>query len=134
MSDDTPQKRGRAWEPVFAKSIGGYPIKMSGAGFTKLDVRGISILWSLKATDSRSIRLEDAWMREALDAINAPGGVGGVMLPGLALKTAGYEYMVFRKDDAMMLMTSTEHSVATPKSYGVVDLGRRIPEFLRNED
>lgn len=132
MSDDTPQKRGRAWEPVFAKSIGGSPIKMSGAGFTKLDVRGMSIMWSLKATDAGSIRLEDAWMREALAAINAPGGIGGMMIPGLALKTAGYEYMVFRKDDAMMLMTSDQHSVATPSSYGVVDLSRRLPDFLKD--
>jgi hypothetical protein len=132
LPDRTPQQEGRDWEPVFAASIGGTPIKMSGAGFTKLDVSGLSILWSLKwAGNHRSVRIEDVWMEEALAAINAPGGVGN-MIPGIATKTRGFELLTFRKADAMLLMTSGSHSLATPESYGVVDLQRRLPEYLRD--
>jgi hypothetical protein len=131
----TPQQEGRDWEPAFAASIGAKPVTMSGAGFHKLDVRGSSILWSLKwAGNHESVRIQDAWMHEALRAIHSPGGVGGHFIPAIATKTAGYELMTFRKDDALMLMTSDDHSVATPASYGVVDLGRRVPAFLRPQE
>ncbi len=132
-SDDlTPQMQGRAWEHEFAKSIGAEPVKMSGAGFAKLDVRGTFILWSLKwAANHRSVRIEDAWMHEAIAAINAPGGIGSGMVPAIATKTQGFELVMFRKADAIMLMTSDAHDLATPASYDAVDLGRRVPEFLR---
>lgn len=134
MSDRTPQQKGRDWEPEFAESIGGVPIIMSGAGFTKLDVMGLSILWSLKwAGDHKSVRLQDAWMDEALHALHGPGGVGAHMIPGIATKTQGYELMTFRKQDAMLLFTG-EHAVVTPKAYGVVDLGRRTPALLRDPE
>lgn len=135
MSDDrTPQQKGRDWEPEFAASIGGEPVKMSGAGFTKLDVMGVSILWSLKwAGDHRSVRIQDAWMDEALRALHAPGGVGSHMIPGIATKTQGYELLTFRKDDALMLFTG-DHSVVTPEAYGVVDRARRMPSLLRESE
>lgn len=131
----TPQQEGRDWEITFAKSIGAKPVPGSGSGFHKLDVRGSSLLWSLKwSGNAQSVRIQDAWMNEALRAIHAPGGIGGNFIPAIATKTAGYELMTFRKDDAMMLMTNDEHSVATPASYGVVDLGRRVPAFLRPQE
>lgn len=134
MSNLTPQDAGRAWEVEFAKSVGGKPVLMSGAGFCKLDVRGSSMLWSLKwSAHKTSFTFTDALMREAIAAIRAPGGYGGSLVPGLAFKTAGGEYVVLRKDDAMMLMTSDEHSLATPASNGVIDLSRRVPEYLRKD-
>lgn len=133
MSDLTPQMQGRAWEREFAKSIGAEPVKMSGAGFAKLDVRGASILWSLKwSANHRSVRIEDAWMREAVAAIQGPGGIGGSMIPAIATKTQGFELVTFRKVDAIMLMTSDTHDVASPKSYDAIDRSRRVPEFLRH--
>lgn len=135
MIERTPQQQGRDWEPVFAKSIGAVPVPGSGAGFHKLDVKGTGILWSLKwAGTAESVRIQDAWMHEALRAINSPGGVGGNFIPAIATKTAGFEMVTFRKDDAMMLMTSTEMNMATPAALGVVDLGRRMPAFLRTQE
>lgn len=133
MNDLTPQMQGRAWEREFAKSIGAEPVKMSGAGFAKLDVRGSSILWSLKwSANHRSVRIEDAWMHEAIAAIRGPGGIGGSMVPAIATKTHGFELVTFRKVDAIMLMSSDTHDVASPASYDAVDRSRRVPEFLRH--
>lgn len=133
MTDLTPQQQGRAWEPEFAASIGGEPVMMSGAGFTKLDVDALSIVWSLKwAGNAQSIRFEDAWMREALAAIRAPGGRGGLLIPGVAFKTAGGEYLVLRKADGLMLMSS-DQPVSTARSQGVVDMTKRRPELLRED-
>lgn len=134
MSDLTPQQEGRAWEPVFAASIGATPVKNSGAGFAKLDVRGAQILWSLKwAGRHESVRIQDAWMYEAIAAINGPGGIGGGAIPGIATKTQGFEMLTFRKHDALMLMTSDNINVATPQALGVIDLGRRTPAYLRGD-
>ena len=100
----TPQQEGRDWEPIFAKSIGADLVPGSGAFFAKLDVRGATVLWSLKHTKHKSFSFKDDYMREAIEAIHGPGGVGGNVIPGVAFKTADGEYIAFRKDDAIHLM------------------------------
>lgn len=129
-SDLTPQQQGRAWEPEFAKSIGGEPVSNSGAGFYKLDVRGISILWSLKwAGKHSSFRVEDKMFTEALLAIHGPGGPGG-MIPGIAYKTKGGEFMVFRKGDALAMLTDGTPIASVP-THEAIDLSKRKPSIDR---
>lgn len=115
---DTPQKRGRAWEAQFAKSVGGSAVKMSGAGFYKLDVRGSSVLWSLKYTERSSATISNDLFDEALAAIHAPGGIGGHVVPGLALNIQGKEYVVMRKADALHFMTSEAESIVDRPANG----------------
>jgi hypothetical protein len=130
----TPQVAGRVWEKLFAKSIGAELIKMSGAGFTKLDVRGSIILWSLKwAGRAASFSFKDEYMREAEEAIHSPGGIGGDVTPGVAFKTKGGEYIVFRKDDAIYLMEERPGiASAGSGAYAVSQIDRR-PALLRGE-
>lgn len=134
MSDLTPQQEGRAWEPLFAESIGAQLVKNSGAGFAKLDVRGATVLWSLKwAGNHRSLRVTDEMFSEAIAAINGPGGVGGSIIPAVAFKTEGDEYVCFRKRDAMLLF-SGEVSMASEGGAKPLDLDRRRPTLLRDTD
>lgn len=132
MADLTPQQEGRAWEPVFARSIGAELIKMSGAGFSKLDVRGKLVLWSLKwAGRARSFVFKDEYMDEALAAIHGPGGVGGETIPGVAFKTEGDEYVIFRKDDAIYLMSERVGIAAAGSGSLALSTIDRRPHLLR---
>lgn len=133
MADRTPQQLGRDWEQEFARRIGATPVKNSGAGFLKLDVRGAHVLWSLKwSGNNKSIRIEDAWMEEALAAIHGPGGIGGEVAPGIATKTSGFELVTLRLADALMLMSDDTKGVVSSQQQNEMDLSKRVPEFLRN--
>lgn len=102
----SPQEAGREYEALFAESLGATPVHNSGAGFSKLDARGGSILWSVKwAGRHKSFRVEDEHFAEADMAINGPGGIGGDIIPGLAWTTeSGEEIVALRKADMMMLL------------------------------
>lgn len=128
----TPQQEGRLWEPLFAESIGASLVKNSGAGFAKLDVRGATVLWSLKwAGNHRSLRVTDEMFEEAKAAIHGPGGVGGSVIPAVAFKTEADEYVCFRKSDALLLF-SGEMDIAPIGGSQPVDLERRKPALLRD--
>ena len=119
----TAQEAGREYEVLFAESIGATPVHNSGAGFSKLDARGVggSILWSVKwAGRHKSFRVEEAHFAEADAAINGPGGIGGEVIPGLAFTTeSGEEFVTLRKADMMMLL----HEGGTFASRDSVDTG-----------
>lgn len=133
MAELTPQQMGRAWEPEFARSVGGVLVPRSGAGFAKLDVRGNTLLWSLKwSGNNKSFRVTDDMMREAIAAIYGPGGIGGNAVPGIAFKTEGFEYVAFRKDDALMLMVEENVGIVTSEAYDVRP--KRLPDFLRGSE
>lgn len=119
--DLTPQEAGRAYELLFAESIGATPVHNSGAGFSKLDARGGSILWSVKwAGRHKSFRVEESHFAEADRAINGPGGIGGDTIPGLAFTTEnGEELVTLRKADMMMLL----HENGTFATRDSVDVG-----------
>lgn len=126
----TPQKEGREWEAEFAKSIGAQLVPGSGALFAKLDVRGATVLWSLKLTRNKSFSFKDAYMREAMEAIHGPGGIGNGVIPGVAFKTEDGEYIVFRKEDAIYLMNEKPGIVSKEKMPTPID---RRPHLLRED-
>lgn len=101
--DPTPQQQGRDYEQVMANKIHGRPVPMSGAGFTKLDVFGFKILWSLKHTIHKSFRVDDDLFQEVKQAIYGPGGVGGDYLGAVAVKTTNHEVAAMKLDDFMLL-------------------------------
>ncbi len=114
------QEAGREYEVMFAESIGAQQVHNSGAGFSKLDARGSSILWSVKWSGRhKSFRVEDAHFAEADMAINGPGGIGGDYIPGLAFATENDEYVTLRRADMMMLL----HEGGTFASRGSIDTG-----------
>ena len=131
VTEKSAQQEGRDWEPEFAKSIGGTLVPGSGAMFTKLDVRGATVLWSLKHTRNKSFSFKDEYMKEAVNAIHGPGGIGGEVIPGVAFKTADGEYIVFRKDDAIQLMNEKPGIATAASQTKPID---RRPHLLRSQD
>ena len=130
MPDLTPQEEGRAYEERFAESIGAVPVKGSGAFFSKLDVRGVSVLWSCKwAGRHKSFRVTEDHIQEAVSAIYGPGGIGGDSIPAMAIQTENEELAVIRMSDLIAMLTG-DVEIATAKSQGYV---RRdtTPELLR---
>lgn len=85
--DLTPQQRGDAFEERFAAMIAGDVVPQSGGGrWAKMDVGGLRILWSLKATPSASFSVRREILDEVERAVRGPGGVGGETLPGVAVE------------------------------------------------
>ena len=77
---------GRKFESLFAKLFGGTEVPGSGnQPFRKMDIEGDSLLWSLKATKKESFRLNKKDLKEVYEAVRGPGGVGGSVIPGLAI-------------------------------------------------
>lgn len=131
--DKTPQEEGREFEDEFAKIIGGTPIKMSGAGFTKQDVNSGTVLWQNKHTRGKSVPVNGALFADIDRAINGPGGIGGDVIPGVASRAADGEIICsFRLKDLLRLQ-EIDYAVATTKPYNDFDLSRRTPALLRED-
>src|SRR4051812_10344961 len=86
----TPQNEGGRFEKFWARLFGTEPTRGSGnIWYAKLDVGDIRFLWSCKFTDAESFRVSKGTIREVQDAINAPGGIGGSAIPGVATAIDG---------------------------------------------
>lgn len=133
---DPPEKsaqvEGREFEDSFAKAIGGEPIKMSGAGFTKQDVNGGIVLWQNKSTRGKSVPVNSELFKDIDAAINGPGGIGGDVVAGVAARAADGEIICcFRLNDLLRIQDAG-HAIAPTKPYNV-DMSRRTPALLREE-
>lgn len=112
---DSAQKTGYRFEKWWARIFGVEPTRGSGnQWYAKLDVADGSILWSLKSTDAESFRLTKALMREVQDAITGPGGIGGDVIPGIAVAVDQEPYVVLRAEDFMRLAQSDEIKYMRP--------------------
>jgi hypothetical protein len=130
----TPQEAGRRFEKFFADLLGVKPVKGSGnLWYAKLDVGDNNMLVSCKHTDSESFRVHKHLMKEAQEAINGPGGIGGDAIPALAVSVQGETFVTLRAEDMLRLINS-EHAVHMTPSKG--EQKRRtaaIPNLLREE-
>lgn len=98
---------GREWEREFAKIIGGTVTKGSGNQWhTKLDVKGKSMLWSLKATSKQSFSVTRGVLSELERSALGPGSVKAT--PGLAIKIQDEKYVVLRLEDFINFMSSNQ--------------------------
>lgn len=132
--DKTAQERGRIFEKTFAKLLGAKPQKGSGSlWFAKLDIADGVILWSLKLTDKKSFSLKKSLMREVDQAIHGQGGIGGDVIPGVAVSVDGEEYVVLRAQDFLGLVT--EGVKYAPMDKAESKRARAgIPAILRESD
>lgn len=74
------------FETLFAKKYKSKKVPGSGnQPFRKMDIEGNSLLWSLKATKNESFRITKKDLKEVYDAVKGSGGVGGTIIPGLAI-------------------------------------------------
>lgn len=74
------------FEERTAEALGAELVPNSGQGkWAKLDVRGATLLVSCKWTDKATRAYRPAEMDEAVRAVRGQGGVGGDVLPALAI-------------------------------------------------
>jgi hypothetical protein len=131
---ESAQKTGYRFERYFAKIFGVSPTRGSGSQWTaKMDVGDGTILWSLKHTDAESFRVTQGLMREVIDAINGPGGVGGDVIPGLAISVQGEIYTVLRADDLIAMLTSDEVGYIRPSKGEAKRRRARVPNMFKDE-
>lgn len=102
MNSKTPQEEGIEFEERFADL---FDAKLQpGSGnqwFAKLDVDGVTILWSLKRTTKNSLKLTPAILDEAIEHASGIGSAGA--LPGWAGSVGDLDLVVMRADDMALL-------------------------------
>lgn len=79
MKEKTPQEKGRDFEKVIAKKVGGK--LQPGSGNTplkKLDISGSSFIVSCKWTEKQSLTLDRHTLREAERHSHGPGSIDAV--------------------------------------------------------
>jgi hypothetical protein len=132
---ETQQKTGTRFERMWAKLFGVDVQKGSGSvWYAKMDVGDGSILWSCKHTGNASFSLSKALMKEAEDAINAPGGVGGSTLPGLATSLDGEVFVTLRAEDFMRIFKADNHRYIVPSKGEQKRTRSKIPALLRDDE
>jgi hypothetical protein len=105
---------GREFEDRFAESIGGTVVPNSGQGrWAKMDVRGLRILFSCKWTGKDSRRVSEVEFDEVMRAVRGPGGVGGDVLPAMAIGLGSRTYVVMEAGDFADLVINREPEVVT---------------------
>lgn len=130
----TPQDRGRDFEKRWAERMGSEPTPGSGnKWYAKQDVADGSVLWSCKSTDAASFSVTKDLMREVVQAINGQGGVGGGVIPGIALDVSGDEFVVLRAEDYIRMVT--EQVAYLRPSPGEAKRQRgSVPSLLRDSE
>lgn len=133
----TPQEEGRRFERFWAKLFGVEPQKGSGSvWYAKLDVGDSTFLFSCKHTTAESFRVSKELLREIDQAITGQGGVGGDVIPAMAvaIDNGGEVVVSLRAEDLLRIIQSDSAKYITP-SRGEQKRNRaRIPNLLREED
>lgn len=112
----TSNEIGKAWEKDFAESIGATLQPLSGAGwYARMDAKGLAVLWSLKSSESDEpyrIKLPDSFA-EVYEAARAPGGE--YLIPGLAIRIRGAEFVTLRLGDFLELIREENNTEQVKK-------------------
>ena len=99
---------GDEWETELARRISGKKVPGSGAKWhSKLDVRGRGTIWSAKATQAASFRVDADMLREMRSSVGTPGALGIDITPILGVRLGGgEEIVVIQLDDFLALVDS----------------------------
>lgn len=99
---------GDEWETELARRISGKKVPGSGAKWhSKLDVRGRGTIWSAKATEAASFRVDADMLREMRGSVGTPGALGIDVTPILGVRLGGgEEVVVIQLDDFLSLIDS----------------------------
>lgn len=136
---ETPQSDGFRFEKFFADLLGVEPTKGSGSQWTaKMDIADGSILWSLKHSAKDLLRFGQYRMRdlirEAEQAINGQGGVGGSTIPAVATSEDGVAYVTFRAEDFLRMAEKGDFKYIVMSKGAQKRARSRIPAILRDEE
>lgn len=126
--------RGIQFEEEFAARFGVEPHRGSGnKWYCRMDLgTGQPILWSLKSTKHASFSVQQSDIDEVIEAVEAPGGVGGDVLPGLGVRVRDLDLVVLRADDFIALITE-QMAYIRPSKAEVKRAAARVSLLLRDE-
>lgn len=131
--NETPQQAGRRFERFFAKVFGVEPTPGSGnQWFSKLDVPGGAILWSLKWTKHESISITKALLRECDKAIHEDGNncIAGI---AASIDDGGEVIVAMRWSDLQRILTTGEATMR-PSKGEQKRINSRVPSLLRDAE
>lgn len=97
----TAQEKGRDFERRWARKVGAKAHKGSGNYYLwRLDASNKArYLWSCKHTDNKAIRITLDDIREVINAVEGPGGIGGNTKPIMAISINEEEFVLQRAND-----------------------------------
>lgn len=137
---ESAQKTGRRFERFFANLFGVDPQRGSGnLWYAKMDVGDGAMLWNLKFSEQEVLRfgkyrVRDL-LREAEQAINGQGGVGGSIIPGVAIaEEDGEVFVSLRAEDFLRIVRSDVVTHVVPSRGEQKRQRARVPALLRDED
>jgi hypothetical protein len=138
MTPSTPDvDHGFEFEREFASDYGSDLVPGSGnQWYAKQDVDGAQMLWQLKSTKDteKGFRVTPGMIKDTIDAIEAPGGVGGDYMPGWAFRVGGERFVMLRDEDYRRQVIDREHRIVLPESKGEARRRiSRVPQLLREE-
>jgi hypothetical protein len=100
---------GFAFEESFAKEMGAELQPGSGnQWWARQDIDGCKKLWQLKSTKNKVNPVNLDVIKDTIDAVEAPGGVGGDYEPGWALEIGGEVFVMERLSDWKRRFTEKE--------------------------
>lgn len=130
----SPQQKGRDYEAEIADRFGGEVVEGSGnQPFAKLDVSGQKILLSCKHTVHESYRLTAEVVDEAIRAIDAPGGLGGDTIPGVAVGIEGEQDLIVLRLSDFLRIVMDDVKLATPSKGEARQQRARKPALFRDD-
>jgi hypothetical protein len=128
--------KGFDFEEKFAEEIGAKLVPGSGNGwFARQDVDGCRKLWQLKSTTTKKNPIDLDVIRDTIDAVEGPGGVGGDVEPGWALEIGGEVFVMERLSDWKRRFTESERIIigSEEKAQAKRRLAR-TPQLFRDEE
>jgi hypothetical protein len=133
LADDS--KRGYSFEEDFAREMGGDLQPGSGnQWWCKQDIDGLKKLWQLKSTTTKVNPLNLDVIKDTIDAVEAPGGVGGDYEPGWALEIGGEVFVMERLSDWKRRFTEHEKLSLGLETKGEAKRrAARSPQLLRED-
>lgn len=127
---------GDEWETELARRISGKKVPGSGAKWhSKLDVRGRGTIWSAKATEAASFRVDADMLREMRSSVGTPGALGIDITPILGVRLGGgEEVVVIQLDDFLSLIDAGGDLQPTPSAIKPVSRNRSAQLFREVSD
>lgn len=124
---------GYEFEEEFAELTGSDQVPASGAGhFAKMDAEGMEVLWSLKSTTKKTFKLDGALIDECIKAVSAPGGKGGDVIPGWAIRFAGADDLVCLRLEDFIRVLGEGRKLATKSKAEARFEASKVPALFRD--
>lgn len=135
----TPQDQGREFEKELANEFGLNQVPGSGSvWYSKLDLSGHGVRWSLKFTGLTSFPITLIDIKEAFEACFGLGGDGAIPIWAVRMGQIDEDFIVMRKEDFKLMQMGYAKllNIISEDKPQVAARKKRAsqPELLRDEE